>query len=422
MKISTDHTKHPDEALSRALMAITVALTVVGSAIGQFGFVSLLISVSPDGSGGRLLGTALTLESITTIAALLCVQQLAHRVGTIRLYVWVKIGNLVVSLTVFTLMASERSAIPVLLFAAAIGGVLQGLSITLVQRIMSSYYPAGQTRAPAALLAAVFNSGAIAGAVLAGVLVSRYGPVPLFAAYGLLGIPLILVLVLRPPQRKPEASGGSRPFAFVVALATKPSRMRDYFVAVFIGAITVAPFSHFLVPVSTCLCDVNTGQTPIFLVAVALGAIATPAIVKALPENHDLDIVRWGYRCAGGVLVAAGLLGLTLSGVVGIVLLFPLVAVYSAVMGASSSVAIAGVQAGSGDGDALQRVSIFFMATFLALAISGPSWGTVFDTLGGPATVIINGLACIALLTAQGAILRRRGRLRNRTDGPLTRA
>jgi MFS family permease len=364
--------------------------------------------VSPENSGGRLLGTTLTLESIATIAALLCVQQLAHRVGTIRLYVWVKIGNLVVSLTVFALMANQRSAIPVLLFAAAMGGALQGLSITLVQRIMASYYPAGQTRAPAALLSAVFNSGAIAGAVLAGVFASRYGPVPMFAAYGLLGIPLILVLVLRPPGRKPTASSGSRPFAFLVALATKPSRMRDFFIAVFVGAITVAPFSHFLVPVSTCLCDVNTAQTPIFLVAVAVGAIATPAIVRALPENRDLDLVRWGYCCAGGVLVVAGLLGLTLSGVVGVVLLFPLVVVYSALMGAASSVAIAGVQAGSSDGDALQRVSVFFMATFLALAISGLSWGTVFDTFGGAATVIANGLACMALLTAQGAFLRRR--------------
>lgn len=76
-------------------MAIAVALTVVGSAIGQFGFVSLLLSASQEGVGGRLLGTVLTLESISPIAALLCVEQLTHRVGTIRLYAWVKIGNLV---------------------------------------------------------------------------------------------------------------------------------------------------------------------------------------------------------------------------------------------------------------------------------------------------------------------------------------
>jgi hypothetical protein len=68
-------------------MAITVALTVVGSAIGQFGFVFLVLGLSPEGGGGRLLGRTLTLESITTIAALLSVQQLANRVGTIRLYV-----------------------------------------------------------------------------------------------------------------------------------------------------------------------------------------------------------------------------------------------------------------------------------------------------------------------------------------------
>ena len=76
-------------------MAIAVALTVVGSAIGQFGFVSLLLSASQEGVGGRLLGTVLTLESISPIAALLCGEQRTHRVGTIRLYAWVKIGNLV---------------------------------------------------------------------------------------------------------------------------------------------------------------------------------------------------------------------------------------------------------------------------------------------------------------------------------------
>ena len=114
-------------------------------------------------------------------------------------------------------MASQSNAIPVLVFAATIGGVLEGLSITLVKRVMAAYYPAGQTRAPAALLAAVCNSGAITGAMFAGALVSRFGPVPMFAAHGLVGIPLILVLVLRSPQRKPEAYGGSRPFQFVVS-------------------------------------------------------------------------------------------------------------------------------------------------------------------------------------------------------------
>lgn len=46
-------------------------------------------------------------------------------------------------------MASQSNAIPVLVFAATIGGVLEGLSITLVKRVMAAYYPAGQTRAPA---------------------------------------------------------------------------------------------------------------------------------------------------------------------------------------------------------------------------------------------------------------------------------
>jgi hypothetical protein len=77
------------------------------------------------------LGTTLTLESITTIAALLMVQQPANRVGTLRLYVWVKVGNLAVSLGAFATMASQRNAIPVLLIAATISGVLQGFSITL---------------------------------------------------------------------------------------------------------------------------------------------------------------------------------------------------------------------------------------------------------------------------------------------------
>lgn len=415
MSQPVDRVRHSDEILNRVLMAIAVALTMIGSAVGQFGFVFLLVDVSPEHLGGRLLGVALMLESITTIAALLSVQMLATRVGTIRLYVWVKVGNLAVSLGVFGLINSQLSAVPVLLFAAALIGALQGLSITLVQRIMAAYYPVGQTRAPAALLAAVFNSGAIAGAVLAGVLVSRYGPLPMFAAYGLLGIPLIGVLVLRPPRRKPEASGGSRPYAFIVDLVTKPSERRDFFIAVFVGSITVAPFSHFLVPVSTCLCDIEMRQTPIFLVAVAVGAIATPVLVRALPANRDLGLARWGYSIAGGILIIAGLLGLTLSGVIGVLLMFPLVVAYSAVMGAASSVAIAGVQAGSSEGEALQHLSIFFMATFLALAISGLSWGAAFDSFGGSATVIANGLACIVLLTVQGATLRRRGRLQDMT-------
>jgi len=410
-----DRVRHSDEILNRVLMALAVALTMIGSAVGQFGFVFLLVDVSPEHLGGRLLGVALMLESITTIAALLSVQMLATRVGTIRLYVWVKVGNLAVSLGVFGLMTSRLSAVPVLLFAAALIGALQGLSITLVQRIMAAYYPVGQTRAPAALLAAVFNSGAIAGAVLAGVLVSRYGPLPMFAAYGLLGIPLIGVLVLRPPRRKPEASGGSRPYAFIVDLVTKPSERRDFFIAVFVGSITVAPFSHFLVPVSTCLCDIEMRQTPIFLVAVAIGAIATPVLARALPANRDLGLARWGYSIAGGILIIAGLLGLTLSGVIGVVLMFPLVVAYSAVIGAASSVAIAGVQAGSSEGEALQHLSIFFMATFLALAISGLSWGAAFDSFGGSATVIANGVACIILLTVQGATLRRRSRLQDMT-------
>ena len=415
MSQPADRVRHSDEILNRVLMALAVALTMIGSAVGQFGFVFLLVDVSPEHLGGRLLGVALMLESITTIAALLSVQMLATRVGTIRLYVWVKVGNLAVSLGVFGLMTSQLSAVPVLLFAAALIGALQGLSITLVQRIMAAYYPVGQTRAPAALLAAVFNSGAIAGAVLAGVLVSRYGPLPMFAAYGLLGIPLIGVLVLRPPRRKPEASGGSRPYAFIVDLVTKPSERRDFFIAVFVGSITVAPFSHFLVPVSTCLCDIEMRQTPIFLVAVAVGAIATPMLVRALPANRDLGLARWGYSIAGGILIIAGLLGLTLSGVIGVLLMFPLVVAYSAVIGAASSVAIAGVQAGSSEGEALQHLSIFFMATFLALAISGLSWGAAFDSFGGSATVIANGLACIILLTVQGATLRRRSRLQDMT-------
>lgn len=145
-----------------------------------------------------------------------------------------------------------------------------------------------------------------------------------------------------------------------------------------------------------CLCDVNTKLTLTFPIAVALGAVATPNFFEALPKNRDLDIVRRGYLLAGGVLVAAGLLRLALSGVVGVVLLFPLVLVYSAFIGAAGSIAIAGVQAGIGDGDALQRVSVFFIATFLALAMSGLSWGTVFDTFWGPATVVFNGPACIA--------------------------
>lgn len=415
MSQPADRVRHSDEILNRVLMALAVALTMIGSAVGQFGFVFLLVDVSPEHLGGRLLGVALMLESITTIAALLSVQMLATRVGTIRLYVWVKVGNLAVSLGVFGLMTSRLSAVPVLLFAAALIGALQGLSITLVQRIMAAYYPVGQTRAPAALLAAVFNSGAIAGAVLAGVLVSRYGPLPMFAAYGLLGIPLIGVLVLRPPRRKPEASGGSRPYAFIVDLVTKPSERRDFFIAVFVGSITVAPFSHFLVPVSTCLCDIEMRQTPIFLVAVAIGAIATPVLARALPANRDLGLARWGYSIAGGILIIAGLLGLTLSGVIGVVLMFPLVVAYSAVIGAASSVAIAGVQAGSSEGEALQHLSIFFMATFLALAISGLSWGAAFDSFGGSATVIANGVACIILLTVQGATLRRRSRLQDMT-------
>ena len=118
MTTTPDHMKHADEARNRVLMAITVALTVVGSAIGQFGFVFLVLELSPEGGGGRLLGTTLTLESITTIAALLSVQQLANRVGTIRLYVWVKVGNLAVSLSVFATMSSQRNAIPVLSIAA----------------------------------------------------------------------------------------------------------------------------------------------------------------------------------------------------------------------------------------------------------------------------------------------------------------
>lgn len=388
---------------------VVSALEVAGTVWAQLGATSATTLAGGEANGGLYTGVFLAVVGLCAGIATPFAPRLAGRFGTGRLFVCVTLLYALLRGAVGVALLSSGNPLLPLLCMAPVAGALGGLGLVLTPTLAHAYLGGTSLAHAYAVRSVASGFGASIGAVSAATVIGATQP-----GWGLIGSALLtapialLVLVRHPaggfPAERASAKGGGGPLAHL----SQSRELRRVSVLAAGVAIFVAPMISMVVPITQAL-----RQSPlisgagIMLAGVALGRLATPAIVSRLHRGRDdLSASLIAISCTGALMLAIALSNLLFSGRLELVVWAIIGTAVGATRFASRSLTVGAASASLGAGHGVAGVSTMALVAGISVPIGTLAWGLALSVVP-PALVLCLGACGIV---AVATLLRLTGR------------
>lgn len=225
----------------------------------------------------RLLATSLTLPYATRVAS---------RIGLVRAFCLSRTIKVLAAAIAAVALVLEMPILAVLTGFSLLTGLSKGLRQPLCPPLLQAYSGLPVDEATAKNQMARGAASAV-GALLGGLVLSQVGPEAVFFGGAIVGIPVIVFLVVRPPADGVETPASvKRPWRNLVGCLRASGQLRT---AVWLGiasVIVVGPLINMLVPVLHELGHRDTSHASLFVAVVAVGEILTPIVLRRLRKGR----------------------------------------------------------------------------------------------------------------------------------------
>jgi MFS family permease len=323
---------------------------------------------------------------------------LADRHDRRRLLQLTQVGMGLQALCLGLLTIAGHATGQLVLLAAVTLGVFTALDGPARQSIVSDLVPPADVVNAVALNSANFNAARLVGPAVAGLMIAAWGPGWVFLVNaGTFAMMFIALAGIRlTPRLGGRRAGGLRDGLLYVR------RRRDlWFVIATAGAVAMLVF-NFPITIALMVSDEFAADARSYGVLASLMAIGslTAALVQARRSRTGLRQVWLSAGCAGLAATLAGLM--------------PTVATFAAALVACGAAALTMMTSANAylqthtDSEHRSRVMALYLAVFFGTTpVGAPLIGTLADTLGPRAALVIPGLMSI-VVTAVLVVAHRR--------------
>ncbi len=400
--------RNQKDAIRRWSFVLLNTIAVIGATTGSFAIPILAVEDGSSSHNGLSVGILVLVGQAFTVMALPLTSSVAAWFGVTRGLVFVKICVVTTNALVAVFLLVGASPFPVLVVGCAALGLMNGWSLTLGQMVMATFFSAQDRARSASILVASVAVAWIVGASAAYLIVAAFGAIVALLITAATALPVAaFLMIIKPPHAVGLIIPQGNPFRALYSSVKSDAYLRVIYAVLFAGMLTVGPLGQLLVPVACGICGVQPVDASLFLIAIAIGSIFVPLVVR-LVRNLPPTLVGYvGFLISGALAISIGLAFDFSDGWLSVWTLAILLALFGLCEGTVLSVYVVAVQANCDDSARTVRISIFYLAVFLGAGVGALIWGYLIDTVGAAADLKIAGTAAIVLLLLLAPAVRR---------------
>ena len=365
-------------------------------------------------NGGVYTSVYLATLFVTTALAVPNTPTIAARFGTLRTMIAATLASVVLWFVIGFLVVANFDPMQVLVIGAVGVGALSGVFTALIPLFAKAYIPGTTMAAANARLSVPRGVAWALGAAAGGLILHRVDPGWGLIARAGLGVPLPLLLVLRPPQVEPAApnvTGG--PWADMLTRLKHNVELRK---AVLLGcgiSLLAAPLVTMIVPITDALehKPLIPGASAL-MVTMSIGQMLAPVVVAALERSRShLRAAALAGLGTSVVIAAYGIAALAFNGMEELVLWSLIGLIFGALTFGGGSSNLGAATDAADEKEAGAMVATYVFATSLAAPLGVLLWGYLMSRFSVEAAVL-TGAAGTALVS--GLFVRTSGAAKRR--------
>lgn len=211
----------------------------------------------------------------------------ARRIGSVPALYSLQSMRILVTTIVGVVLIIEGPLLPLLVVYAGVVGVFRGLAKPLRPPLLEHYACLSLDKATGRNRR-FQGAGAVIGATIAGFAIDRIGAEPMFLLGAALGIPAVVYLMVRPPERPLRKPGEvKKPWLSLFFCIKTSPELRS---AVWLGvasAVLLGPLVTMVVPVLAQVGHGASAKAGLVFAAMALGQVMTPNVVSWLERQRE---------------------------------------------------------------------------------------------------------------------------------------
>lgn len=346
------------------------------------GWLILLLTGSPF-----VLGLAAAARSVPVLLLVVPAGVVADRFDRRKIVIATSVVATLASLLLGVLAILERIDVPTVLIIAAILGVTNAFEMPARQSYVSELSGKRYLANAIALNSLLFNAARVVGPALAGILVALVGPGWAFVINALSFVPVIIGLLMIGRVHVPRPGIGART---AISEAMRYLRSEPRLAALFLllAGQTIFASGHYILAPSLAR-DLGQGAEGlgVMLAAGGVGAVFGGLRLAATSERSS----RWRRLFWAGLVLAAGLIGVGLSGSYATTLLCFAVSGWGMLtFNASANTLIQMIVPDRLRG---RIMSLYILVLLGLMPAGGLLLGAIADELGSAAAIGLGGLA-----------------------------
>jgi MFS family permease len=402
LKHKAGRSERPGSRLGlEASFLLAYGLTVVGIAMSLVDATATASNAGNGSNGAAYTSIYLATLFVTTALAVPTTPKIAARFGPPRAIIATTLVSSVLWLVIGALVLAGFDPMPVLVIGALGIGALSGVFMALIPLFAKAYFP-GATMAGAQARLSIPGGVAWAiGAGIAGLVLHRVDPGWGLIIRAVLGVPLTLLLVLRPPAVEPlapEVTSGAW-----AGLRTRLQENAELRKAVLLGcgiALVASPLLAMIVPITDALEHKPpiTGASTV-IVTMSIGQMFAPVVVAALERTRThLRAAALAGLGTAVVIAAYGITALIFKGHEEPVIWAVVGLFFGALLFAGNASTLGAATDAGEEKDAGAMVATYVFATSLAPPVGVLIWGLLISQFSVEAALLV-GAAGTALVS-----------------------
>lgn len=324
----------------------------------------------------------------------------AQRLGAVRLSAISRLAEVIISIATAILLAIQVPLIPMLLGVSLASGLAAGIRQSTTPLITEVYSGGNDLEVATAQLRRASGVAYAIGALGAGLVLAQLGPEPVFIIAAVLGVPVVVFLLLRPPATSVKVAITNQPWRSMLReIRTRPNLRWAVWLGV-AGAILMSPMINMIVPVLNKMGHSESEKAGLLLMFFALGEIVTPNVVGRLGKGRHAFVagVRVVQLTGASFLVMA--VGVRLPYGPDLAVFAVGAILFGAIFYSLASFLYESSTYGAPAGEKSEILSAFLLAIGLAAPIGTLVWGHLLDSLATEVFFIAIAVVVIFILPA----------------------
>lgn len=385
-----------------AAFVLGVGLATAGSSVSLLGATGITTEAGHLDSGAIYTGLYIVIGLVAGALTMPYAPRMCRVLGTRAVFTGASFLLSGLWILVALLIFLGVPALPVLLFAAPVGGGVIGLTAVLSPVVYKAYLSSSDMTQVMARMTVVKGVAAVVGALAGGVFISSGTEAFGLIAAGLLRIPLALfALRIAPALSIADPLQAHTPWSDIVtSLKENPALRRATFLACGV-AMFVAPLASFVVPLTHALRREPLLQgAGLLMASIAVGELLSPIVVSRFrAKRTPIASSALASVVTGGILLALAVASMTLTNEIELVVWGMLGIGFGASRFASRALTFGAAAEAQADHDVSKSLAAMLLSACLVAPVGIVAWSVILRWGSAPAALIFGavGIGCVGI-------------------------